>query len=125
MHKTSQLLKAVSDPNRIRIVAALSRFEELCACQITELLRISGASVSRHLSQLAQVGIVDSRKQGRWVFYQLTPESATTGLIQWIQERLVRSDTIQKDVECLDAITQIDPADICRKQRGEACCPKN
>ena len=41
METTLETLKALSDKNRMRVVAALWRFDELCACQITELLKVS------------------------------------------------------------------------------------
>ena len=75
MKNTLSLLKALSDKNRLRVVAALLSTHELCACQIKELLKITGASVSRHLALLIQVGLVDSRKKGRWVYYRLRPEA--------------------------------------------------
>ena len=52
METTLEILKALSDKNRTRVVAALWRFDELCACQITEFLQVTGATASRHLSIL-------------------------------------------------------------------------
>ena len=65
MNTTARILKALSEPNRLRIVMALTDNRELCACQITELLRLSGATVSRHLAQLTLCGLLESRKEGR------------------------------------------------------------
>jgi len=50
MKNTVSLLKALSDQNRLRVVAALLSEPELCACQIKELLNVTGATVSRHLA---------------------------------------------------------------------------
>ena len=71
MEPTLEILKALSDKNRMRVVAALWRFDELCACQITELLNVSGATASRHLGILQKTGLVESRKEGRWVYYKI------------------------------------------------------
>lgn len=124
MDKTLKILKSISDRNRLRIVAALSRFEELCACQITELLQISGASVSRHLSLLTNSTLLKSRKQGRWVFFRLNQEKVNQQLLQWIQLQLADDLQIETDRSALTAILSVPPEEICRKQRGEACCPK-
>ena len=70
MTKTLEILKALSDMNRLRIVAALRRYDELCACQITELLQVTGATVSRHLGQMKAVGLVEDEKRGRMIFYR-------------------------------------------------------
>ncbi|MCG8642887.1 MAG: metalloregulator ArsR/SmtB family transcription factor [Desulfobacterales bacterium] len=124
MDETLKILKSISDRNRLRIVAALSRFEELCACQVTELLQISGASVSRHLSLLTNSTLLKSRKQGRWVFFRLNQEKVNQKLLQWIQLQLSNDLQIETDRSALTAILSVPPEEICRKQRGEACCPK-
>ena len=123
MEQTLKIFKALSDKNRLRITACLFYFEELCACQITELLQVTGATVSRHLSQLSASGILDSRKEGRWIFYFIRPEMKKERIIPWIEERVQASEQFKSDMDALKAITACDPEEICRKQRGEACCP--
>ena len=118
-------LKALSDRNRLRIVAALSIYEELCACQITELLKVSGATASRHLSQLVNAEILKSRKQGRWVYYWLDKTRPQhQPIVDWLQAAFVTSREIKDDRSALKKIITRDPEEICRNQRGDACCPK-
>ena len=62
--------KALSDSHRVRAFMAL-RKGELCACQIIELLELAPSTVSKHMSILKQAGLVDSRKDSRWVYYRL------------------------------------------------------
>lgn len=116
--------KALSDRNRLRIVAVLSSYEELCACQIIELLQVSGATVSRHINQLIHAGLIDSRKNGRWVFYRLKANKNHFNEIQdWMKTQFNHSSDVQKDLKALEKITACDREDLCRKQRGEICCP--
>ena len=68
MRAFMSLTKALADPNRVRLLLAL-RGGELCACQITELFGLAPSTMSKHLSILYQAGLVDSRKNGRWVHY--------------------------------------------------------
>ncbi len=117
------ILKAVSDKNRMRVVAALSRYDELCACQITELLEVSGATASRHLSVLQKAGLVSSRKDGRWVYFKLRKTEGSDSLFQWLENAFKRSDELKADLQALEKIVGITREDLCRKQRGEACCP--
>ena len=125
MKKPLSLFKALSDRNRLRIVAALFAHDELCACQLTEVLQIAGASASRHLSQLVSSGILDSRKDGRWVNYRLRePAPEDRSLLQWLMAELEASHEIQKDRQSLQKIVSQDREEICRKQRGETCCPQ-
>lgn len=124
MEPVLEIFKALSDKNRLRIVAALSRYEELCACQITELLQVTGATASRHLSVLQHAGLVRSRKEGRWIYYRLIVSAGTAAVFQWLGHAFASSDELLADLETLDEIVSVTREDLCRKQRGEACCPK-
>ncbi len=116
------ILKALSDRNRLRIVAALLDGKELCACQVTEMLQVTGPTVSRHLAQLTRTGLLNSRKEGRWIFFFI-PTGNQSLLLQWIEGQLKDTDQIRTDALALQEILSQDPEVICRKQRGEACCP--
>ena len=124
MQATLEILKALADKNRTRVVAALWRFDELCACQITELLKVSGATASRHLGILQKAGLVDSRKDGRWVYYKLTKPEGADPLFEWLEYSLGGADELMADYQALKQIVGITREDLCRQQRGEACCPK-
>lgn len=64
------ITKALSDQHRVRAFMALLR-GELCACQIIELLSLAPSTVSKHMSILVTAGLVESRKDSRWVYYRL------------------------------------------------------
>lgn len=121
MEGTLNIAKALADGNRMRVVAALMEHEELCVCQITELLRIAAATVSRHMTVLQNARLVQSRKEGRWVFYRLiTP---FPGLLkQWLEESLARSPEIRTDRKNLQHILASDPDDLCRRQKERKSC---
>ncbi|MFP4521129.1 MAG: ArsR/SmtB family transcription factor [Fibrobacterota bacterium] len=126
MDKLNALFKALSDLNRLRIVAALLKHDELCACQLTELIQVAGATASRHMGVLISSGLVDSRKKGRWVYYRIRREQAELGvLIGWIESRLKADPDMALDAKALEKITSCEPEDLCRKQRGEEYCSKN
>ena len=124
MIQTLEIFKALSDLNRLRIVAALGRYDELCACQITELLQVTGATASRHLSVLQQSGVLDSRKEGRWIYYRLAPPAGSETVFQWLGESVFSSKEIMADVQALEKIVEVGREDLCRMQRGEGCCPR-
>lgn len=124
MKQELEILKALSDRNRLRIVTALGQYDELCACQITEVLKVTGATVSRHLSVLQQAGLIDSRKDGRWVYYHLVPPTEMKPIFQWLENSFAQSEELQADCHALKKIVRITREDLCRMQRGEECCPK-
>ncbi|GAB6060820.1 ArsR/SmtB family transcription factor [Desulfonatronum parangueonense] len=121
MEKTLNMAKALADGNRMRIVAALMDHDELCVCQLTEMLGLAGATVSRHMSILQAARLVKSRKQGRWVFYRLSGEFP--GLLrQWLLESLHDSPETEADRMSLKSILACEPDDLCRRQRERAEC---
>ena len=123
MDNTLTLLKALSDRNRLRIVLALTQYEELCACQITELLQVSGATASRHLSQLTGCGLLQDRKEGRWVWFRLLETNINQPVLHWLHSTTAASAEYRHYKQRLKQIKTMDPEALCRQQRGETCCP--
>ena len=66
----SKMLKAISDPKRLRIVDMLS-CGELCACVILESFRITQPTLSHDMKVLTEAGIVLDRREGKNTFYSL------------------------------------------------------
>jgi len=124
MKKMIALFKALSDRNRLRVLAALTTHKELCACQITELLQVAGATTSRHLGILISAGLLESRKEGRWVYYRLNPlNTESAQVMDMIRSEFEKSGAVLKDLRALEEITACSPEILCRKQRGKECCP--
>ena len=67
------IFKALSDPSRLRIVAALLH-AELCVCDISVLSKLSESAVSHQLRILRHLKIVSNRRAGKIVYYRLTDE---------------------------------------------------
>jgi ArsR family transcriptional regulator, arsenate/arsenite/antimonite-responsive transcriptional repressor len=104
MKQPLEQLKALSDRNRLRVVAALMNEEELCACHIANFLGITGATASRHLDLLIRSGLVESRKDGRWVHYRLSP-TFPAPIFQWLEKNLSSDPDIKRDLKKLKKIT--------------------
>jgi DNA-binding transcriptional ArsR family regulator len=117
MREMLALMKALADENRLRIVSALNG-RELCLCQIVELLGLATSTVSRHMSILQQARLVESRKQGRWTFFQLDEESpAEVAEAARLVISGLRKDTmVGEDARRLKEILKIDPEELCRVQ---------
>lgn len=123
MKQELEIMKALSDRNRLRVVAALLEIGELCACQVVELLQVTGATASRHMGLLLNAGLVESRKAGRWVYYRLS-DTVDPLLRRWLEQTLAASGELAADRTQLARIVACDPEELCRRQRGEECCPK-
>ncbi|MBD2595683.1 winged helix-turn-helix transcriptional regulator [Nostoc spongiaeforme FACHB-130] len=61
---------ALSDPLRINVLELL-RQQELCVCDLCDVLSVSQSKLSFHLKTLKDAGLVNSRQEGRWIYYSL------------------------------------------------------
>ncbi len=119
--------KALSDENRLRALFAICD-QELCVCQIIELLNLAPSTVSKHIPILKQAGLVESEKRGRWVYYRLAgnhSNSEARQVIDWVIEAcenegiilgLHVDETINTDKKRLKQILQMEPEELCKKQ---------
>lgn len=73
----SRLFRALGDETRLRIVALLSH-GELCVCHLEKALDLSQPNASRQLGILKAAGVVDSRRDGTWVYYAITEQDHDT-----------------------------------------------
>jgi len=70
--RTALIFKALSDPLRLRMIHLLTYQDELCVCHFMEVLGLPQSTVSRHLAQLKHLGLVESRRDSKWVYYRLS-----------------------------------------------------
>jgi ArsR family transcriptional regulator, arsenate/arsenite/antimonite-responsive transcriptional repressor len=118
MREFMNITKALADTHRVRTLLALRR-GELCVCQITELFGLAPSTVSKHLSILFQAGLVESRKDGRWIYYKLPGKNGPMGVreaLRWIEKAVAGSPTVLEDARHLKRILKQDPAELCRRQ---------
>jgi DNA-binding transcriptional ArsR family regulator len=111
------LTKALADENRVRLLLALRR-GELCACQLTELLQLAPSTVSKHLFLLKHAGLVESRKDGRWIYFKLADNGAPVAVreaIDWVKKSLGRSPGTLADAKRLRTILKQDPSELCKR----------
>ncbi len=122
MRDITVLMKAMSEGNRLRIINALMNQGDMCACQIIELLDVSGATVSRHMDVLVRAGLVKSRRDGKWVHYSLASPGTADPVLEWLRERFEESARAKNDIKVLEKITALDREALCGKQKiGESC----
>lgn len=121
MRDFMNITRALADENRVRALLAL-REGELCVCQITELLGFAPSTVSKHLSILFQAALVESRKDGRWIYYQLAGKAAPVVVrkaLDWIEKALADTPQALADRKRLKQILKQDPTDLCKRQCGK------
>jgi ArsR family transcriptional regulator len=102
----SRVFRALGDETRIRIVALLSH-GELCVCHVENALDVAQPTVSRSLGILKTAGIVDSRRDGSWVYYRLVTQAMPElqGVVDSVvsafsSKRVLRTDLVRLKKSC-------------------------
>lgn len=70
--RAAERARALADPTRLQLTAALAETDELCVCDLAWIAERSQNLVSHHLRSLRAVGLVQSRRDGKLVMYSLT-----------------------------------------------------
>ncbi|BCY11691.1 helix-turn-helix transcriptional regulator [Actinoplanes sp. L3-i22] len=71
--------KVLGDPVRLRVLSLIAarRGGEVCVCEITDAFDLTGPTISYHLRQLREAGLVDCQRRGTWVYYWIIPAKLT------------------------------------------------
>lgn len=100
MKNITEVLKALSDETRLRIISLLKEGEEFCVCHIMDILAITQTKASRHLKRLRNAGLVKDRQQAQWVHYSLTFKNDS--LIDEIVKRARDTEPFRSDLVRLE-----------------------
>ncbi|MCB2205119.1 metalloregulator ArsR/SmtB family transcription factor [bacterium] len=103
-----EVLKAVADENRLRIVNLLLQRDELCVCDIERVLGMTQTKVSRHLGTLRHAQLVSTRRDGRWMYYTLRRESPfVLHLLEVLKEGFADNAQYHDDINTLENATEL------------------
>lgn len=104
----SRIFRAISTPARLQILAAIGR-GEACVCHLEALLDMRQAYISQQLMEMRDAGLVDTRRDGRYIFYRLTEPGLVKLLINIGKLFAIPSEEMEK-------LMHTDPLPHC-------CCP--
>ncbi len=107
-----QFFKLLSDETRVRCLMLVAREGEICVGDLAFALQESQPKVSRHLAQLRSSGILVDKRQGQWVYYELSQQ--LPGWMRKLIEDLVASNCLKHEYQ--DDITRL------HDKSREACC---
>ena len=79
LNEYAVIFKAMGDETRLNILTMLTK-GETCACKLLEAFNFTQPTLSYHMKQLTDCGLVDGRKEGKWVYYSINAEKV--GLLQ-------------------------------------------
>ncbi|MFB6331922.1 ArsR/SmtB family transcription factor [Acinetobacter variabilis] len=75
----ADFFKCLSDPTRLDILKIILKRQNVCVCEITEILQLSQPKISRHLALLRNLSILLDERKGQWMYYRLNPD-----LPEWV-----------------------------------------
>ena len=101
MKKIVNVLKALSDETRLRILNLLYE-RELCVCDIMETLEITQTKASRHLSYLKNADLVNDRKSAQWVYYSVIRDNDMRFLDSLVFDHLRQLEQFESDLKNLE-----------------------
>ena len=71
---TVEAFRALADPVRLELLARVAAYGPICVCHLEEQLPYSQSRISKHLGTLRRAGLVSSRREGTWVYYETSDE---------------------------------------------------
>ena len=103
------LFKALADGTRLRILGLLLT-GEVCVCHIHESLKIPQSKASRHLAYLRRTGLVETRREGQWIYYRFgrLADPVLAAIAGAVRHGLTHVDTVRHDAS--------------RLQKHNGCC---
>ena len=112
--------KAVADPSRTRILKLLDG-GELCVCQITAVLDLAPGTVSKHLAALKTAGLLQQRRDGKWVYYRLADRTLNPyaqPFIRLVLGSLQDDPTVVEDRRILALVNAVPVQVLCDEGRA-------
>ena len=125
------VMKAVSDPTRVRILKLLEG-GELCVCQVIAVIALGQSTISKHLFLLRAAGLIKDRKDRKWVHYSLDGKGGNPfagEMLRTLRRWLNDDPVILRDRERAALARDVGPAVICEagmslpSRKAARCCP--
>ena len=101
----ADFFKCLSDPTRLDILKIILERQNVCVCEITEILQLSQPKISRHLALLRNLSILLDERKGQWVYYRLNPD-----LPEWVNAVLnvLKDEVLNKSASNLSISMQCE-----------------
>lgn len=108
------MAKAVGDPTRVRIFAAL-REGELCVCELGDALGVTQSTLSTHLQLIRDAKLVSARREGKWMYYTIEPKAQTIvdALFSLFSRSLKQDATLRRDRKRLNKRLSLRDEGLC------------
>jgi ArsR family transcriptional regulator len=117
MPELAHFFAALADPTRLRLLNLMQ--DEICVCHLQSVLETNQPKISRHLAYLRKVGLVNARRDGKWMHYSL--KTQTSGLQKILLDTLAE---MRKHPSCKTDIKRLKNICRCPSQFGVSSISK-
>lgn len=73
--RLAHIFKAIGDPTRVRLLSLIADSGEACVCELTEPVGLTQPTVSHHMRQLVEAGLVTREQRGKWAYYRVVEDT--------------------------------------------------
>ena len=97
----NELFSLLSDETRLRCFVLLQKEQELCVCEIVQIIESTQPKISRHLALMRNSGLVLDERRGQWVYYSLNPSLPDWAkkIIEAVSANLIKEEPYSSDIK--------------------------
>lgn len=101
MNQSVELFKVLSDETRLRLVNLLYH-QDLCVCELVEIMELPQPKISKHMARLRQINMVNTNRNEQWIYYSFDHNNELIeSIVSTTLKHIEVLDIIQKDLERL------------------------
>ena len=98
MQRLVKVAKALADENRLRVLAFIQKYKEVCVCEVSESLGYSQPLSSKYLKQLREAAIIESKKEGKWSIFFIKESELIKPFLQELHK--IELPSIKRCLRC-------------------------
>jgi ArsR family transcriptional regulator len=112
--KAAELFNGFADPTRLRLLSLIAHCKEICVCDLENVTKLPQARISRHLANLRHSDLVNTRRDGVWIYYSLkAPETPLQkSLLDAIRNAHHSVNQLAEDLETLRCVPCCSPQTV-------------
>jgi ArsR family transcriptional regulator len=104
MDNLTEFFKVLSDETRLRIIHLLTH-QELCVCELVDILNLSQPKISKHIAKIRQAGLVNTRRKEQFILYSFdNSNNSYMNILSSIFEEVETNNTLKKDYKKLQLV---------------------
>lgn len=104
MDNLTEFFKVLSDETRLRIIHLLTH-QELCVCELVDILDLSQPKISKHIAKIRQAGLVNTRRKEQFILYSFdNSNNSYMNILSSIFEEIETNNTLKKDYKKLQLV---------------------